>query len=253
MKHWPKTILKLRNSTFNNCWTMAAHRCRSRLRGIACGTFRLSKRRSASRRCPPRVVPLLVAKHGTGQDRRALVQAMRSQGWHTGPCMVSEPGSEPLLRKTGCHLSTHPSSLPGSGRSHRPEPQPVAVGDGEVKRGGSASDPEPRAQDREVMAECVALRASHASVHVRGAWLLSPREIRPPRTAPREGRNSGVRRHAWAMHTQGGTDNVTEVVSRVARPWDGTWENDEAAHLRGVQGPANHSSRLRSKLMGLGW
>ena len=99
----------------------------------------------------------------------------------------------------------------------------MAVGGGEVKRGGSAPDPEPEHGTIEVTAECVALRASHA-VRARARSVAAE----PPGDQTASNRTTGGAQ-CWRAetrlgyaHTQGGTDNVTEVVSRVARPWDGT-------------------------------
>jgi len=61
-------------------------------------------------------------------------------------------------------------------------------------------------------ADRVDLRASHASVHARGAWLTSPRGLRPHRAEQREGNNPGVQRLAWAKTSRVGIRNVTGAV-----------------------------------------
>jgi hypothetical protein len=90
-----------------------------------------------------------------------------------------------------------------------------------------------------VTAERVDLRASHASVHVSGEWLTSPRGLRQHRAEPREGSNPGMQRHSWVMPPRVGTGNVKAAVPMVALQWDGPWSRDEAAHPRGVKGPAD--------------
>lgn len=49
-----------------------------------------------------------------------------------------------------------------------------------------------------VTADRVNLRASHASSHVNGQWLTSPRGLRPHRVDQRSGSNPGVQSTSWA-------------------------------------------------------
>jgi hypothetical protein len=87
-------------------------------------------------------------------------------------------------------------------------------------------------------ADRVDLRASHASVHARGKWLTSPRGLRPHRVEQREWNIPGVQRRSWAKTSRVCIRNVTGVVHMGSLERDGTWYSDEAAHPRGVQGPA---------------
>lgn len=129
---------------------------------------------------------------------------------------------------------------PSRVRSIQP-PGPTAAGRGGSARGRAEALHLPQSPENGTVwgtAERVDLRASHAAVPVRGAWLPSPRGLRPQRAEQREGSHPGVPSHSGAMQTRGGTGNVTAAVSLVARPGDGTWWSAEAAHPRGGQGPA---------------
>ena len=87
-------------------------------------------------------------------------------------------------------------------------------------------------------ADRVDLRASHASVHVSGEWLTSPRGLRQHRVEQRLWSKLGVQRASWARVARVCTVNVTGAVHMGSLERDGTWSSDEAAHPRGVKGPA---------------
>ena len=92
-----------------------------------------------------------------------------------------------------------------------------------------------------VTADRIDERASHASVHVSGEWLTSPRGLRQHRVEQRLWSKPGVQRASWARVARVCTVNVTGAVHMGSLERDGTWSSDETAHPRGVKGPAcNH-------------
>jgi hypothetical protein len=92
--------------------------------------------------CPSRLWTMPSARQRGGLWRLPGVYAVHvavTACVYRRPRVVSAPGAAPLLRRNVCHRCSHHSSLPGEGRSNRPEPLLWQRAFGEVKQVCAAS------------------------------------------------------------------------------------------------------------------